>query len=262
MAKTEPATDNAADTALVKPADAPLATIPAHPLMATIDAAVREGRTEGLKDVLDLYERMETKAAKAAYDAAFAAFQAECPPIPRKRTAEIVGRSGGSFNYMFAALEDIDTVVVPMLNKHGFSRSFGDTVIDGERLTIECVLSHVGGHCEKRAFTVPTTTKAGMSEQQKYGSAATYAKRQAFVNVAGLRVCDLDNDGAGDGGPAEPITGEQAKTIQDLIIQSEADRVRFLKLFGVKQVSEIPGNRFEEACGKLNQKIAVNRRKA
>jgi hypothetical protein len=248
------------ETAIEKTEAAPLATVNASPL-AVLESALQSGRNaDELGKLHEIYRQVKADQAKADYDTAFAAFQTECPPIPRKRTAEIVGRSGGSFSYMFAALEDIDKVVVPCLNKHGFSRSFGDTIIDGDALTIECVLSHIGGHHEKRAFTVPTTTKAGMSEQQKYGSAATYAKRQAFVNVAGLRVCDLDDDGAGVP-PAEPVNAEQAKTIQDLIIQSEADRVRFLKLFAVKQVSEIPGNRFEEACRMLNKKIAANRSK-
>ena len=41
-------------------------------------------------------------------------------------------------------------------------------------------VTHRAGHSEVKKFKIPTDSKAGMSLQQKYGAAMTYATRYAF----------------------------------------------------------------------------------
>lgn len=223
-----------------------------------IDRAVQAGRTGAeLKELLDVYERFQTNQAEQEFYKAFAAFQADCPAIPKSREAKIASRTGAGFSYRYASLDEIDTVVIPVLAVHGLSRSFGDAVIGADSLTVACRLSHIGGHARESSFTVPIGTSAGMSEQQKYGSAATYAKRQAFVNVAGLKVTDLDDDGAGT--PIEPITTEQCNQLEDAIVELKADRVRFLAFLGVENLAELTSDRFEPAMARLSEGLARKR---
>ena len=225
-----------------------------------IASAVEQGRSGAdLQGVLDLFERLQAKSAMVAYNEAFAAFQAECPPIPRSRQAKITTRAGGEFSYCYASLDEIDATALPVLNKHGFSRSFGDTTVADGAMSISCRLAHIGGHFEERRFAVPVESSAGMSPQQKYGSAATYAKRQAFVNVAGLKVCDADDDGAGPKAPAEVLSTEQAQKIGSMLAATKSDLGRFTawikESFGAESVEEIPAASYRRVLAMLQAKL-------
>lgn len=233
---------------IAKPAAQPAA------IEAIIAKAVELGRTGAeLKELLDVFERLKAQQSEQQFNRAFAEFQAECPAIPRSREANIASRGGAPFSYRYASLEEIDEVVIPILAKHGLSRSFGDAVIDTGFLTITCRLAHVGGHSRQSEFKLPIQTAAGMSEQQKYGSACTYAKRQAFCNVAGLKTCDLDDDGAGQSN--EPISVAQLDEIETLVVKAKADRLRFLAWLQIEAMDELPASRFEEAKAQLLRKM-------
>jgi hypothetical protein len=248
-------------TDLVPPVAGPIAA-GATSIERIIASAIEQGRPgDELQGLLDLFERLQAKTAEAAYNTAFAAFQAECPPIPRSRTADITTKAGAKYSYCYASLDEIDATALPVLNKHGFSRSFGDTAVAGGAMTISCRLAHVGGHFEERRFSVPVESSAGMSPQQKYGSAATYAKRQAFVNVAGLKVCDTDDDGAGPGdtGPPEVVSAEEAEKIGTMLAATESNLDLFAqwikKSFGADSVEAIPAANYPRVVAMLEKKL-------
>ncbi len=241
--------------------DAPMATVKASPL-AVLESALQSGRNaDELGKLHEIYRQGKADEAKAEYDTAFAEFQAECPAVTKGREADFVPKGGARVHYWSSPLDDIDAVVLPFLNKHGFTRTFGNATLDeaGRILTVSCILSHKGGHHEERAFSVPTETSAGMSPQQKFGNADTYAKRRAFINVAGLKGCEVDND-AGDDEPAEAISEEQARHLNDKLIEAEADKKRFLKWAGVGSLGEITTDKYEACVREIQRKIDANRR--
>lgn len=268
---TDTPTENQSDLLVNDPLPpAPLATMPVHPLMETINKAIESGRTGAeLKEILDLAERMEAKLAKRAYDEAFAAFQAECPAVVKGREADFVTKGGARVHYWYSPLDAIDDVVLPVLNKHDFTRTFGNATLDesGRILTVTCILSHIGGHREERSFSVPTETSAGMSPQQKFGNADTYAKRRAFMNVGGIKGCEVDNDAGDDDEPVETITSKQANELNDLLLaafpeDNEADnakrkawRDKLLTATGLHPethtLADFPADKFEEYAGKI-----------
>lgn len=240
-------------TGLAVRTDAEIEIVQPPSIETIIQTAVQAGRTGAeLKELLDVYERVQAKRAENLFNEAFAAFQSACPAIPRSREAKIATRGGGGYRYRYASLDEIDAVAIPALAAHGFSRSFGDAEIGQDKLTVRCRLSHVGGHARESAFTVPIASSSGMSEQQKYGSAATYAKRQAFVNVAGLKVCDPDDDATSE--EQQHITPEQLGRLEAKIVQVLADRVKFLAYLDIAELPELPFDRFNAAMQALEAK--------
>jgi hypothetical protein len=251
----------------VKPAEAPLAAVQPVSIEALLGAALAEGRSaEEVKQIHELMKDVQAHRALAAFNWAFVEFKRNCPPIPRTRRTKQYQRitaDGRSVDGSYADLEGIEKVVGPALLDCGLSYRWIDTKVSEGQMVVVCRLAHVDGHYEDSpspAFPVGQATK-GQSAPQASASVSTYACRYSLKNSLGLTTVDEDDDGRGENAePAETITEEQQHTIQDLIIQAEADRLLFLKFFEVKQLGEIPSGRFEEACRMLNQKIEAKRK--
>lgn len=181
-----------------------------------------------------MHERAADRAAATEFAAALARFQATCPPIPKRSTANIATRSGVPYHYRYAELDQIARIVGPLLHGQGLSFTWDNRLADG---TIHCVctLRHVNGHQVTATFTCPTDSASAMSAQQKVGAALTFARRQALVQVLGLTTCDPDTDAANP----EPITADQAADLDALIEEMGAGRTRVLKFAKVARVAEI-----------------------
>lgn len=153
-----------------------------------------------LERLMAVRRELKGEQSKEAYFAALAAFQAECPIILRSQ-------AGHENRYRYAPLERIVKEVTPLLNKHGFAHQEDSKITDGWVEAIVTV-THREGHSEMKSFRVPTESKAGMSPQQKYGAAMTYATRYAFCAAFGIRTGDKDTDCAPD---SESVTKLKAE---------------------------------------------------
>jgi len=87
-------------------------------------------------------------------------------------------------------------------------------------------------------FTAPTESRAGMTEQQKFGAALSYGRRQSLVQVLGLTTCDVDTDGA-DPTKQEKITEQQALDLGALLEELGLPLKRLLKSAGVEKIADI-----------------------
>lgn len=208
---------------------------------------------EALERLVALKERVDDRNARAAFFEALAVVQESMPEIPKKRTAKIATRGGGSYAYRYAALEDITRTIRPVLRQHGLSYSWDVAQSDGA-LIVTCVLRHVDGHEERASFPVPVDNKAAMSDAQKHGAALTYGRRQSLVAVLGLTTADDDVDGAGVGGAADTITAEQAADLEDLIEATGVDRAKLLRWAGVSSLADLPADRYAQALKLLERK--------
>ena len=207
---------------------------------------------DAMEKLVALHERVEAKRAASAFAQGMADFQARCPSIPKTSTAKIVTGSGSGYSYKYAELDQIASIVGPILSELGLSYSW-DSDVTGDVLKCTCTLRHSSGHSVASVFACPTDTKASMSGAQKFGAALTYARRQSLIQVLGLTTCDPDDDGATQAGVTK-ITSNQAANIEALISEVGADEEKFLQYMGVKDISDIPVSGFQKAINALQAK--------
>jgi hypothetical protein len=143
-----------------------------------------------MKEMLAMRRELKEEFAKEAFDLAMATFQKECPVIEKTK---IVKGKGGEIRYKYAPLESIVTQVKEILGKNGLSYSMNVSQSDG-MLTVYCVAKHISGHSETSKFSVPIGNEQYMTDVQKYGARATFAKRYAFCNAFGILTGDEDTD--------------------------------------------------------------------
>lgn len=208
---------------------------------------------EALERLVALKERVDAADARRAYFDALAATQEAMPEVPKSRKATIVTRGGGSYEYRYAALEDITRTIRPVLRAHGLSYAWDVAQGDGG-LVVTCVLRHVDGHEERASFPVPVDTSARMSDAQKNGAALTYGRRQSLIAVLGLTTADDDVDGAESAGSAETITEDQAADLDVLIDEVGADRQKLLAWAGVETLADLPADRYAQAVRMLERR--------
>lgn len=215
---------------------------------------------EQLKEVFAMYERASDRVAQQAFAAATAAFQRECPPIKKNSTASIVTKSGSSFKYTFAELDDIARTVNPILARNGLSYTWDATVKGGD-LTCVCTVRHVDGFSQTSSITVPTDTASAMSSQQKVGAALTFARRLSLCSALGLTATDDDIDG-GDKGDTSTVSDEQIANITKMMENAATANKRelpefiasFLTYMGVADVKQIRAAEYQKAVDALRQK--------
>jgi len=190
-------------------------------------AIERDLDVEKLERLVALRERVMDREAAQAFAGALASFQRDCPPVRRNRTGKIVMKSGGSYSYSYADMEQIVRTVSPHAHAHGLSWGFDTEDVADNRLRGIATLRHVLGHSITASHTVPVENVSGMSPQQKPGAARMYACRVALTNALGLTTTDQDGDGQ-DPLAAEPLDAEQVGWIDELLHDLHGDRARFL----------------------------------
>lgn len=204
---------------------------------------------ETLERLVALHERVTDRQAASEFADALAQFQSECPPITKTSTGRVVTNSGANYSYTYAELSHIAQVVGPLLHSKGFSYSW-DSEIKDKMMSCTCTLRHVNGHKVTASFICPTEARAGMSEQQKFAAALSYAKRLSLIQVLGITTADPDTDGANP----EVITKEQVAELRALAAEVNADVTKFLKYVGYSSFEEIARKDFNMARTALSAK--------
>lgn len=144
-----------------------------------------------MERLMAMRRELRAEYAKAEFDKALSAFQAECPPIAK--TKQVMNKDGRSVRYKYAPLEDIIGQVKGLLQKFGFSYSV-DVQVDPQWVTSTCVATHLAGHSQTSTFKVPINKDAYMTDQQHFAAAQTFARRYAFCNAFGIMTADEDTD--------------------------------------------------------------------
>jgi hypothetical protein len=150
-----------------------------------------------LSALLDVNERILNRAAKAAFDSAYALMQPALPEIDEKGA---IKKRDGSVQSRYARYEDIQTAVRPVLTTHGFSlRHRTEWPADKPGIIrIVGILSHCDGHSEESAFEAKADASDFRSEVQSQGSTISYGKRYTTCDLLNIITRGIDNDGQGD----------------------------------------------------------------
>jgi len=241
-------------TEITRRAEGAVAPVGDGEIMGLLARAVEAGASvEALERLVALKERVDAEQARRAYFEALAAAQEEMPEVPKSRTAQIATRSGASYSYRYAALEDITRTIRPILRKHGLSYAWDVTQAEGA-LIVTCVLRHVDGHEERASFPVPVDSGARMSAAQANGAALTYGRRQSLIAVLGLTTADDDVHGADVGAPSARTTRAQAADLDALIEEVGVDRRKVLQWAGVGRLEDLTPDKYQAAVRMLERK--------
>ena len=123
--------------------------------------------------------------------AALVAASAELTGVNKTREASIPTKSGGSYAYRYAALEDVLDTVRPVLAKHGLTITQTAHNQNSDYLKISTSILHRSG---QYIVFEPLELPNGRTAQE-IGSAITYGRRYHLLACLGLAASD-DDDGA------------------------------------------------------------------
>lgn len=112
---------------------------------------------EKMERLMAMHERMQALNAQASFNAAMAEMQCELPSIAER------GKGHGTVRY--ATLEDINDVIKPIMQKHGFAVSFKVEHAQAG-ISVTGILMHRQGHREQTTMLLPTDTSGSKNAVQ------------------------------------------------------------------------------------------------
>lgn len=266
MSQTAVAERERIETAGPGPAPIPAPQVPAnveaHPasdsgaLIAAIARAASDPNVDidKMERLMAMHERMEARAARMAYDAAFAAMQPHLPEID-KRGKIIIKEKGGETiiqSTPYALWDDTNKLIKPILAEYGFGLSFRIAQTES-KITTTAVLAHNGGHREETPFSASIDNTGSKNNVQGWGSSFSYGKRYTGTAILNITTKGEDDDGKA-AGAAKAITEEQFHELSELMDERKADIVKFCKFFKIDAVVDLPATRFAEALTMLRAK--------
>mgnify|MGYP001562050934 CR=1 FL=1 len=161
-----------------------------------------------LEKLIALQKDILLVQAKAAYGVAFSRMQGELPTIDKR--GKIIVK--GALRSRYAKLEDIQTAVKPILQRHGFSLRHRTEWPREGLIRVVGILSHSEGHAEESAFEGPLDESEYRTQIQSMGSTVSYGRRYTTIDLLNITQRGVDDDGQGGPPPREhrpdPKAGE------------------------------------------------------
>jgi hypothetical protein len=231
-------------------------------LLNIIAAAVHNPAVDvaKLSALMDLQERVLTKEAEAEFNRDYLAMQLELPRIKKDGSVAYPvnkndpdGPKKKAFD--FASWDNIDTVIRPLLQKHGFGLMFDSSPRpgDGGGIMVTATLLHRSGHKKTASFASALDTGGGKNNVQGMGSSFSYCKRYAVTALLNIVTEGQDDDGMAAG--IRFITDVQKEEIIGLLKDSKADVTGFLRHFGIAAVDEMETKSYAAAVNMLRAKL-------
>ena len=238
---------------------------PAQPMSAAgqllniISAASRDSAVDVTKltALLDLQERVLAKEAKASFDRALGEISAGLPRVQRNGMVELgKDKNGKPTGYKFATWEDMDTILRPRMNRHGFTLSFNTSPREGGGAFIFGTLRHVEGHEHTVQIPLPFDAGAGRNNLQAMGSTLSYGKRYCADMLFNIVRTDEDDDGVRGG--QNFIGAEQVAELQDLLTETDSDTAKMLTAMqtGARRLEDVQEKDFAKLKTALQVKKA------
>jgi ERF superfamily len=160
---------------------------------------------ETVERLVALVQEVRAVQAREAWYSAMADFQNACPAIRKTLTARIQ-TSRSQYSYRYAPLDEILSVVQPVMGPLGLSIAWRSRV-EPDRVIVSCRVAHALGHVEDSGeVAMPIVTSdpgIGATPPQRVGIALTYARRYALMSVLGIAPEDDDD---ANGGRAQVAT--------------------------------------------------------
>ena len=236
--------------------DETLPTQPTAPLIQMIERVAMNPEMDvtKLEKMLDMQERVLDREAKQAFHQDFVSAQAEMPEIE-------AADENKQTNSLYAKLERIIPLIVPVYTKHGFTMSFNtpDCPIQ-DHIRIVAIVRHRLGHSEtfQRDLPIDNAGIAGKVNKTKLhanASTVTYGERYLTGMIWNLAVGTLDTDG---NMPDDCVSETQVSVLKKLLIQcEEGTEEKLLRHYKIESLEELPASWFEDCQEILNKKVGA-----
>ncbi len=180
----------------------PPPTLPTAPGIDFAALAQTDIDPDKLERLIAMQERLMAKQAEAQFNVAFVEMQAALPEIDQRGKRIVKGK----LHNTYAKHEDIQRVLKPILQAHGFALSF-DPKIDESGIAVTAILIHRAGHSRQATFgPVPPDAGGSKNTIQEYSSSVSYGERIATIAVCNITTRGMDDDGGGgrNEAPAPP----------------------------------------------------------
>ena len=206
---------------------------------------------EKFAQLLALKERMEAKEAEMAFNRDFMALSAEIPHIRQDGKIEL--KSGAVIK--FQRYETLDSVLKPLEQKYGFTRSFVSEPVAGG-VIVCCRLAHKGGHSITSKKQAPPDTGPNRNSLQALGSSDSYCRRYLTTGLYNIVSMGADDDG----NTATPLTQEEADEIYRLMDAANLKperRKQFLTDIagGAATVELIQRGKYDDCVARLQDRV-------
>lgn len=142
-----------------------------------------------LEKMLDMQERILTRNAMVAFNAAMAEMQSDIPVIAKSGAIVVNGQERSKY----ARFDDIMKVIKPVLQQHGFAVSFRTESGEG-MVKVTGILMHREGHREETSMALPLDSSGSKNTVQAIGSSTAYGKRYVLCALLNIATGDEDDD--------------------------------------------------------------------
>jgi hypothetical protein len=210
-----------------------------------------------MEKLLNVQITLMDRQAKIDFDHALADVQRGMPRVTAR--GEIKTKDG-TVTSRYMKYEDIDVVIRPLLQQHGFSLVH-DAKEENGKMLVTTILKHRGGHQESVSSPLPfDQTNALKSALQAAASTESFGKRRNVCKMLNIVAEGEDDDGAGTN--AMKIDDAQAEEIKKSLRESSADVKRFLAYMKTDCVENIAMRDYGKACVALRRKVVAEAKQA
>lgn len=176
-----------------------------------------------LETLLRMQREIVSDNAKVAFNHALRAAQAEIGPIEKNGTI----RLGDKGSIPFTTWEDMDKVLRPIMDRHGFMLTFDMAMKEGGGSVITATLLHLDGHSKTSSIPLALDTGPGRNNLQAMGSTMAYGRRYTAEMLFNLVRKGVDDDGKLGG--TKFIAQDDVDALRELCKQAGRQESTFLE---------------------------------
>jgi hypothetical protein len=219
--------------------------------LAMIAAAARDPQVDvqKMQALLEMRERLMSQQAEVAYTEAMNRVQNAVPPIYKTRKILVKGQ----LRSKYAALEDIDQILRPLMIEAGFSISYSTDDVQPKGIRLTLTVRHHRGHSEQFGLVLPIDKSEFRSETQNVASTISFGRRILLCLAFNIVTLETDLDG---NPPGAFITSNQQATIFDLLrdCRINAKDQGFLAWVGADSVEHIHRSEYGRVVDNLEKR--------
>lgn len=211
---------------------------------------------ERMERLIAMRDKEMERLARERFNNALASAQAEMPQV-------VADAENNHTRSRYATYEAVSKAMQPVLQKYGFSLSFGEGKSELPNcLKIVCTVS-LGAYEKHYEAHIPFDNggmkgNANKNATQAFGSTITYGRRYLKTMIFDVAVKDQDDDGqAVDSNVV--ITDDQFDELNSLLDDNEIDKAKFCVYMGVEAIADIPQSNFVRAKKAIEERIAKKR---